>query len=87
MLQQNPQVMTHFQVVESVCDCGLQEKNVSTDMLEGKVARVYVPKQNLDTIALRKTKGSKRERRNRGSEAAAASAAGNDRPVKQPRTS
>ena len=65
----------------------LQEKNVSTNMLEGKVARVYVPKQNLDTIALRKTKGSKRERRSSKLQDVAAAAAGLERPAKQVRSS
>lgn len=37
-------------------------------MLEGKVGRIYMPKQTVDGIALRKMKGLKRERR----EAAAA---------------
>lgn len=70
----------------SVCPF-LQEKNVSTDLLEGKVARVYVPKQNLDTIALRKTKGSKRERRSSKLEDVAAAAAGIQRPAKQLKSS
>ena len=65
----------------------MQEKNVSTNMLEGKVARVYVPKQNLDTIALRKTKGSKRERRSSKLQDVAAAAAGLERPAKQVRSS
>ncbi|KAK9821648.1 hypothetical protein WJX74_004002 [Apatococcus lobatus] len=64
-----------------------KEKNVSTDLLEGKVARVYVPQQNLDTIALRKTKGSKRERRSSKLEEVAAAAAGVERPAKQARSS
>lgn len=48
-----------------------KEKNVSTDLLEGKMGKVYVPRQNLDAIALHKMKGLKRER-----QAAAAAAAG-----------
>lgn len=38
------------------------------DLLDGKVGRIYMPKQTVDGIALRKMKGLKRERR----EAAAA---------------
>jgi ribosome production factor 2 len=41
----------------------LQMKNTSTDMLEGKVGRIYMPKQQVDTMALHKMKGLKRERR------------------------
>lgn len=40
-----------------------KEKNVGTDLLEGRVGRIYVPKQDVDTIALNKMKGLKRERR------------------------
>ena len=40
-----------------------KQKNVSTDMLEGKVGRIYMPKQNVDSMALNKMKGLKRERR------------------------
>lgn len=32
-------------------------------MLDGKVGRIYMPKQTVDGIALRKMKGLKRERR------------------------
>lgn len=42
-----------------------QEKNVSTDILDGKVGRIYVPKQEVGTMALAKMKGGKRERRER----------------------
>ena len=34
----------------------LQEKNVSFDSLEGKVGRVYMPKQDLGSMALNKMK-------------------------------
>ncbi|XP_024543972.1 ribosome production factor 2 homolog [Selaginella moellendorffii] len=43
-------------------------KNVSSDMMDGKVGRIYMPKQEVGEIALKKMKGLKRERR----EAAAA---------------
>ncbi|GAB4822405.1 hypothetical protein N2152v2_009451 [Parachlorella kessleri] len=48
-----------------------KEKNVGADELDGKVGRIYMPKQDVDNIALRKMKGLKRERR----EAAGAAAA------------
>lgn len=35
---------------------GMQEKNVSTDMLEGKVGRMYMPTQDISSMALRKMK-------------------------------
>lgn len=38
-------------------------KNVGSDELDGKVGRIYMPRQEVDTIALRKMKGLKRERR------------------------
>lgn len=47
-------------------------KNVGTTPLEGKVGRVYVPKQDMDTIALAKMKGLKRERRKAAEHAAGA---------------
>ena len=40
-----------------------KQKNVSGDMLDGKVGRIYMPKQDVDSIALNKMKGLKRERR------------------------
>ena len=36
----------------------LQEKNVSFDSLEGKVGHVYMPKQDLNSMALNKMKVS-----------------------------
>lgn len=33
-----------------------QEKNVSRDNLEGKVGRMYVPRQEVETMPLRKMK-------------------------------
>lgn len=41
----------------------MQEKNVGSDMLDGKVGRMYIPKQDVGTVALKKMKGLKRERR------------------------
>uniref|UniRef100_A0A0C9S882 Ribosome production factor 2 homolog n=1 Tax=Wollemia nobilis TaxID=56998 RepID=A0A0C9S882_9CONI len=38
-------------------------KNVSGDLLSGKVGRIYVPKQEVGDMALAKMKGLKRERR------------------------
>ncbi|EIE24419.1 Brix-domain-containing protein [Coccomyxa subellipsoidea C-169] len=40
-----------------------KEKNVSRDNLEGKVGRMYVPRQEVETMPLRKMKGLKRDRR------------------------
>jgi hypothetical protein len=39
-----------------ITGAALQEKNVGTDVLEGKVGRIYMPKQDVDNIALRKMK-------------------------------
>lgn len=50
----------------------LQVKNVGSDMLDGKVGRIYMPKQEVDSMALNKMKGLKRERREARAEAAAA---------------
>eukprot|EP00898_Chlorokybus_atmophyticus_P003689 jgi/Chlat1/4320/Chrsp29S08899 len=44
-------------------------KNVSTDALVGKVGRIYVPKQQLQGMAVHKMKGTKRERRESNSDA------------------
>jgi hypothetical protein len=49
-----------------------QEKNVGSDVLAGKVGRIYMPKQTIDTVALAKPKGLKRERRAAAAEAKAA---------------
>ena len=46
-------------VLSSVVKC-LQEKNVSFDSLEGKVGRIYMPKQDLNSMALNKMKVSVR---------------------------
>jgi ribosome production factor 2 len=40
-----------------------KQKNVGGDILDGKVGRIYMPKQDMDEIALGKMKGVKRERR------------------------
>lgn len=45
-----------------------KEKNVAGDNIEGKVGRMYMPKQKVDSMALAKPKGTKRERRNAASE-------------------
>lgn len=37
----------------------LQEKNVRTEVLDGKVGRIYMPPQNVDSMALHKSKVSK----------------------------
>eukprot|EP00983_Pelagomonas_calceolata_P034909 1093788-Pelagomonas_calceolata.AAC.3 len=41
---------------------GAREKNVESDLLEGKVGRIYVPSQDVDRMALAKPKGTKRQR-------------------------
>lgn len=38
-------------------------KNTSMDMLDGKVGRIYMPRQDVDTVALSKMKGVKRQKR------------------------
>jgi len=40
-----------------------KQKNVGADMLEGKVGRIYMPKQDIQNMSLMKMKGLKRERR------------------------
>jgi ribosome production factor 2 len=52
----------------SCLDLELQEKNVGSDTLDGKVGRIYMPKQKVDTIALGKLKGAKREAREAAAE-------------------
>ena len=49
-----------------------QTKNVGGDALDGKVGRIYMPKQDVNTVALAKPKGLKRERREAAQEASAA---------------
>lgn len=49
-----------------------QEKNTSTNALDGKVGRIYVPSQDLGGLALAKAKGVKRARREAAAEKAAA---------------
>jgi ribosome production factor 2 len=53
-----------------------KQKNVAGDVLDGKVGRIYMPKQNVETMALNKMKGLKRERRESKAAAAAAPAGG-----------
>lgn len=48
-----------------------KQKNVGADMLEGKVGRIYMPKQDVESMALMKMKGLKRERREKKAEATA----------------
>eukprot|EP00878_Enallax_costatus_P022497 GHUV01023868.1.p1 GENE.GHUV01023868.1~~GHUV01023868.1.p1 ORF type:complete len:167 (+),score=70.20 GHUV01023868.1:1370-1870(+) len=68
-----------------------KEKNVGTDLLEGKVGRIYMPKQKVDSVALAKPKGLKRERREAAAERkaakqnAGAAAAGDDQSAKRQR--
>ena len=40
-----------------------KQKNVTRDALEGKVGRIYMPRQQVDEVALFKPKGVRRERR------------------------
>ncbi|GFR40757.1 hypothetical protein Agub_g1369, partial [Astrephomene gubernaculifera] len=49
-----------------------KQKNVSSDALDGKIGRIYMPKQNMDTMGLSKYKGTKRERRDSARESAEA---------------
>ncbi|KAL4529969.1 hypothetical protein Ndes2437B_g08502 [Nannochloris sp. 'desiccata'] len=55
-----------------------KQKNVAGDVLDGKVGRIYMPKQNVETMALNKMKGLKRERRESKAAAAAEGNAGGD---------
>ncbi|GAX75461.1 hypothetical protein CEUSTIGMA_g2904.t1 [Chlamydomonas eustigma] len=62
-----------------------KEKNVGSDLLSGKVGRIYMPKQKVDTMALSKMKGLKRERRQATGERKQANAKSrlkNGRPLK-----
>lgn len=45
-----------------------KQKNVKGDVLDGKVGKVYVPRQDLDSLNLGKMKGAKRERREQAAE-------------------
>ncbi len=45
---------------------------MSADNLAGKVGRIYMPPQNMDTLGLSKYKGTKRERRESARDAAEA---------------
>lgn len=56
----------------------LQEKNVGSDMLDGKVGRIYMPKQDVATLGLSKMKGLKRERREAKAVAKAANRMGDE---------
>lgn len=56
----------------------LQKKNISGDNIQGRVGRIYMPKQDVASMGLAKYKGTKRGRRE---DAAAAAAA-----KKQPRS-
>lgn len=40
-----------------------KQKNVSDDGMDGKVGRIYMPKQDVEKLALQKMKGTKREAR------------------------
>lgn len=57
-----------------------KQKNVGGDILDGKVGRIYMPKQDMDEIALGKMKGVKRERREK---AAAGSGGGKKKQKKE----
>lgn len=45
-----------------------KEKNIGSDTLDGRVGRIYMPKQKVDTMALSKPKGVKREMRKEAGE-------------------
>ncbi|KAF8067235.1 choline monooxygenase [Scenedesmus sp. PABB004] len=49
-----------------------KEKNVGSDLLGGRVGRIYMPKQTVDKMALAKPKGTKRGRREAAAEKKAA---------------
>eukprot|EP00877_Chromochloris_zofingiensis_P000399 jgi/Chrzof1/1035/Cz01g37260.t1 len=55
-----------------------KEKNVGSDMLDGKVGRIYMPKQDVATLGLSKMKGLKRERREAKAVAKAANRMGDE---------
>ena len=40
----------------------MQEKNVSAELLEGRVGRIYMPQQQIDTMPQHKMKALKRDR-------------------------
>lgn len=63
-------------VVVMLCWCS-QVKNVGSNLLEGKVGRIYMPRQEVDKLALAKPKGVKRARREAAAELKAAKAAKN----------
>ncbi|PSC75116.1 ribosome production factor 2-like protein [Micractinium conductrix] len=48
-----------------------KQKNVGSDMLDGKVGHIYMPKQDVDGMALAKPKGTKRVRREAAADASA----------------
>ncbi len=64
-----------------------KEKNIGFDSLAGKVGRIYMPPQKVDTMALSKMKGLKRERRSETAERKKANKLNNAgaRPAKQQR--
>ena len=45
------------------CKTPKKQKNVKADVLDGKVGKVYVQRQDVSKIAMGKMKGAKRERR------------------------
>ncbi|WIA12819.1 hypothetical protein OEZ85_006448 [Tetradesmus obliquus] len=49
-----------------------KEKNIGSDLLKGRVGRIYMPQQTVDKMALAKPKGLKRERREAAAEKKAA---------------
>ncbi|KAF6250832.1 Brix domain-containing protein [Scenedesmus sp. NREL 46B-D3] len=49
-----------------------KEKNIGSDLLKGRIGRIYMPKQTVDKMALAKPKGLKRERREAAAEKKAA---------------
>lgn len=50
---------------KALCSCcfGAQIKNVESSEVSGKTGKVFMPKQDVGSMALRKMKGLKRERR------------------------
>ncbi|KAK9816939.1 hypothetical protein WJX72_007221 [[Myrmecia] bisecta] len=58
-------------------------RNTGSDMLAGKVGRIYMPKQDVGEIALHKMKGVKRQRQEQAAEKAGAPKKDGKRPAKR----
>jgi len=58
-----------------------KQKNVGFEPLEGRVGRIYMPTQDLNTVAIVKPKGVKRDRRLAAKERKAKKHAGDNEPA------